>query len=152
MNHESIKEKLFLYFDPETSDNERREINSHTDSCEECRLLLKRWEQIHNGLSKSPAPALSSPDFFTSRVMQRLDALENPAEEEKVPAKSFVPQWLLPTLGYAFAFMLMFAAISQREMPVNTEAILLNEIPQKSQWTFSAQTPEQPEMNSLMEM
>ena len=138
MNHQSWKEKIACFHDPELPESERREIAEHLSACEECTGLLKQWKNLRTSFKTVSLPQSSG--FFVNAVMGRLADLESPREAE--PAKPSVLNWLLPAIGYAFAFCLMFVAISQREAPINTSAVLLSDVPQSSQWTFSAEPPD----------
>ena len=145
MNHHELKEKLLVFYDPELPEEERREIAGHLPSCEECRHVLRRWERISNVLSCGVSASTEPSETFVNRVMARLAVLEE-AQRPAGSRASFL-KWLLPALGYGFAFFLMFLAISQRELPVNTETVLLSDISQASRWTFQ---PETPDMNLLV--
>jgi anti-sigma factor RsiW len=142
MNHQAIQEKLYVYRDPETGDEERREIAAHLEACEGCRLDLARWEQIQARVSQcTPAP---SPAF----VYQVMDRLEPQPKHAPSAALGFL-RWLFPALGYGMALGLMFAVITSRELPVNTEAILLADLPGMDQWTLGNQ---EPDAGDLVEM
>ncbi len=135
MDHQTIKEKLPAFRDPELSEEERREIAIHLPLCEECRVILKQWEVIGTLFAGVLPPASS--ESFVSGVMSRLTVLE----EAKTPAVKRwpVPDWLLPILGYGFAFFLMFLAITHQESTASTESVLLTDVPQMSRWTYSAE-------------
>lgn len=139
MDHETVKEKLFLYADPETGEEERRQIAAHTEGCEECRLLFKRWEQVQNKLSKTTLKPSAS---FVFQVMERLEPSRAKAPAEVRAGFPEFLRWLFPAVGYTAAFILMFTVITHREMPVNTETILLADMPHISQWTLGNQAPD----------
>ncbi len=146
MNHDYLKDKLFFYKDPETPENERREIADHLKTCEECRRALALWEKASTALRQV---RLEPSAAFTDRVMGRLEDLERAAAPVPEETKPSFLDWLLPALGYAFAAGLMVVAVSHREIPVSTEGLLLTSLPQKSQWALSV---EGPDIGSLMEM
>ena len=138
MNHENIKEKLLAFYDKELLEAERQELKEHVTSCQECAEILKRWEAASSALSKIKLPEES--DFFVRRVMNRIDELERPVVPE--PKVSWIPRWVAPVFGYGFAVILMILAISYREPAWSTEAVLIADMPQESQWMFSAEDPE----------
>ncbi|MBI4388104.1 MAG: zf-HC2 domain-containing protein [Candidatus Omnitrophica bacterium] len=140
MDHQSIKEKLLSYKDPELSTAEREQITLHLTSCEDCRSAFARWEAVR---SKFKAlPSARSSEAFVNQVMARLDALEKVEPTIVVSEQRPFLRWLLPLTGYAFAFFLMILAITHQEQQVNTDAVLLADVPQASQWTFSMETPD----------
>lgn len=141
MDHNALKEKLFLYLDEETSADEKREISFHLNGCSECRQILDRLKQMKTALTKTE---LEPSGTFVYKVMGRLAPQEAAAVPFELPG--FL-KWLLPTAGYALAIILMVNAIASRQTPVNTETILLTDVPSKAQWSFSDQSPE---INNLM--
>ncbi len=145
MDHHKIKEKLLAFHDPELSNEERQELKNHISQCAECRAIAKRWEMISSTLDRSFS--IEPSEAFVNNVMNRLAN----SEEAQAPTISrwALPKWLFPALGYGFAFFLMFMAISYRELPVNTETVLLSGVPQSSHWTFGA---EPPDVNKLVEL
>ncbi len=134
MNHHEIKEKLLFFHDSELAHEERQELASHISQCTECKATVKRWEMVSSTLSCSLSVEPS--EAFVNNVMNQLARLEE-VEAPKV-RRWQLPNWLLPTLGYGFAFFLMFMAITYRELPVNAESVLLADVPQSSHWTFEA--------------
>lgn len=145
MNHDEIKDKLVFFHDPELAEGERGEISVHVSSCPECAKTLKQWENARVPFAGLTPGAPS--EFFVNRVMTKL--AEREELKKPVEFRWPFPQWIFPTLGYGFAFFLMFVAISQRELPANTGEVLLADVPQASRWTFSA---EQPDINQLVEV
>lgn len=138
MNHQEIKDKLFLLRDPESSETDRSIILAHLETCEDCQLSAARWDLFGKALKKVSVTK-TSPNFVV-RVMDRISSLE---ESEKIARQqtSFT-RWLLPLAGYALALLLMVMAIVHRELPVSTESVLLSDVPQASQWTFATGTPD----------
>jgi len=143
MDHQKIREMLFVLDAPELSAEERREVTAHAQGCVDCRGLLTRWERIHGMFSN--VQTATAPRGMTDRVINRLEALEVRTEEPAAILRRWV-QWLYPTLGYAFAFSLMFMAIAHWEpflnMRPSTEKVLLSGIPQGEQSFFTQKTPE----------
>ena len=146
MDHRHIEEKILEFFDGELGESERRGIEAHLPQCAECTGALERWRRIRTALATATVCRPSGE--FVNQVMERL---AGPVQEEETATVRFFPgvKWLMPALGYAFALMMMFFAIAQREPIINTETMLLSNIPQKSQWAFSAENPEQ---GKLVEM
>lgn len=135
MDHKTYQEKLLAFRDAELSDEERRKIAAHAEQCAECRAVLDAWGRLGTVLSRTAMPAASK--SFVDGVMGRLARMEEPEPEPARPA--WFPNWLFPALGYAFAFFLMFAAITHPNARplVNTETVLLTYTSQGSEWTFS---------------
>lgn len=138
MKHKRIKDKLLAFRDLELTDAERQEIAEHLRSCEECRLALKRWELVSDAFHRV-VPIEPSEDF-AENVMKRIPL---PEMAVPVPRRKLVPNWLIPALGYGFAILFVFAAVSYRyPTATTTENILLADVPQTSQWIFSPDVPE----------
>lgn len=147
MKHSEIQDKLFFLQDPELPETERAEILMHIQSCESCRGTSSRWKSVQLQFQKQELPQYS--ERFVRKVMDRLEALENPPAPVYSPAPSRgIFARMLPVFGYGLAFFLMFLAISYRESatghesPVNIEDVLLSDVPQSSKWTFSAEPPD----------
>ncbi len=137
MNHQNIKDKLLSFRDPELSEEERGEIAAHLPLCEECRGVLSRWETAQTAFG---SVSLEPSETFVGGVMNQLAALEE--AQTRAGNRWALADWLLPVLGYGFAFALVFLAITHRESAVNAEAVLLADVPQTSSWAFSEETPE----------
>ncbi len=135
MNHEIMKEKVQAFRDAELPQEERAEIETHLPACEECRGILKRAEVLGAALVRASADDGLS-EVFVRQVMTRLARMDQPAPAPRRPA--FL-NWLFPALGYGFALALMFVAIAHREPYINTESVLLADMPQNSQWAFSSE-------------
>ena len=150
MNHPYFEDQLAEFFDGELAESRRAEVEAHLSGCEECRVMLERWSKIKSAFISAPV-GRSSAEFIDG-VMDRLAA---PVEQEQDYSRKTFPglKWLMPALGYAFALTVMFFAIAGRQpiYAVNTENMLLSDIPQKSQWAFSAEIPE-PEQGKLIEV
>lgn len=149
MDHENLKDQVFLYHDPETSEDERQVLARHLQDCEECRLSLKQWEQIQAKISKT---ALAPSPVFAYRVMERLHGVTGDRSKDLSPsaAPAFL-KWLFPTLGYSLALGLMVAVIAHQEVPINTETILLADFPHASQWTFGNEAPDAGDLVGIRE-
>ena len=143
MNHETMKEKVPAFRDRELPEEERKEITRHLPVCEECRGILKRWEALGGIFLKAPADGF--PEIFVRQVMTRLARLDEPAPASR---RWRFLNWLFPALGYGFAIALMAMAIVHREPFVNTESVLLADIPQNSHWAVS---PEPAGLNKILE-
>ncbi|MDD5085242.1 MAG: zf-HC2 domain-containing protein [Candidatus Omnitrophica bacterium] len=137
MTHKRIKDRLLNFHDRELTGEERREITEHIKTCGECRLALERWELISGALRRSTLEKSSK--GFVESVMERIPL---PQQAIPVPRRKLVPNWLIPALGYGFAILFVFAAVSYRYPTVTTENILLADVPQASQWIFSPELPE----------
>lgn len=71
MNHEQIKEKIFEFYDGESSSEDKRFIQAHVMSCSECRDGLAEWEKTSAFFFKDQA-AIEPSEYFVTRVMARL--------------------------------------------------------------------------------
>lgn len=140
MEHQEIREKLAAFRDPETGEEERREMTAHLETCEECRGIFSRWERISSALARTPMPAPS--EAFVDRVMDRIHAFEQPEEAAAVRPAWGLPRWMMMALGYGLGIFLMVLAIEQRQLTVNSDSVLLSDVPQNAQWSFAAQPPE----------
>jgi predicted anti-sigma-YlaC factor YlaD len=142
MDHQTIKDKLLLFGDPELSKPENDLIKHHLDSCEECRQTLNRWQSLRGIFSqKSSVQAPST--SFTAGVMNRIHALqEKPRRESLLEGL----RWVMPALGYAFAILLVIGAIAKRAPSENMDRYLLVDISPADYWVVSDQTPDVQEL------
>ena len=139
MDHETIKDNLLTFRDAELPSAQRQEIQAHLQACEDCKNILARWDVAAAEFKQTSL--LPASGVFVNNVMGRLAALEKEMPSPAPRRWSFV-NWLLPLLGYGLAFFLIFLAISARETSVNTGTVLLADVPQTSQWTFSSEAPD----------
>lgn len=143
MNHQNLQDQLPLYLDAELPETERSEIAKHLPSCPDCQTKLKHMDAIRGALR--PKTPLPYSEWFVASVMKRLDALET--KQAPVSTGWQLPKWLVPTLGYGLAFLLLIVAVTHQESLVNAETVLLSDIPQSSNWAFAS---EDPGVNNLM--
>ena len=147
MEHSKIKENLLQFRDPELDETLRREIAEHLPTCTDCQSELQRWDAFAGGLRGVPPVAPS--ENFIFKVMNSIEENEEPAAEVAPTRRWPFLKWLLPSLGYGFALILMMAAITQREvMPTDTGSVLLADMPQSAQWSFSSD-PAEANVNNL---
>jgi anti-sigma factor RsiW len=143
MDHQKIQALLLTTDSPELSPEERREVAAHLQACRDCGGLAARWERIHGMFAH--VSAVPPPPGMADKIMKRLADLEASDVEPQAVRRPWV-QWLFPTLGYAFAFLLMFVAIAHWEpyLKANptTETVLLSSIPQGDQLFFAKDPPE----------
>lgn len=137
MNHQNLKDKLFLYNDPELAEAEREELTSHLSECGECRNLLGQFNSIQKTFPKISSS--HSSETFVNQVMNKVAALESdqPSRAFQIP----LPRWVFPALGYGFALFLMFVAVTHQHVPVNAETVLLTDMPEESQWMVLSDLP-----------
>lgn len=143
MEHQEIRERLLAFRDMELPEGERRDIAFHLETCAECRGVFSRWERAGSALRRTPLPAAS--EEFVSRVLGRIEAMEEPAEEP-VTAGWQLPRWIVMGLGYAFGVFLMFIAIANRQPVLNADSVLLSEMPQHTQWAAAYENPDAGQM------
>jgi anti-sigma factor RsiW len=143
MNHKQIQNHLSAFCDGHLPEDPMREVADHLRHCGECRSRVEYWRRTGSVFSGMVVDGQS--ENFVDRVMARL------AEPERRAAPAFrvsfdLPKWVYPAMGYAFAVVLVFAAILAREpvLPIeaNTETVLLTDIPEEAQWTFSGGVPD----------
>ncbi len=143
MNHELMQEKIWTLDDPELSLQERQEIEQHLTSCSDCAGKIAQLNSLQSRLKDFK---LNENPAFTFKVMERL--------HEKTGGKlsqgsllGFIPKWILPALGYGFAFFLMWSAIETRQPWITTQSVLLADVPAQAQWQY---TQESPDLNNIV--
>lgn len=98
---------------------------------------LRNWKRIRQMLRH--LLRIDSSDAFVERVMRKVEALPVPQPALRGLGldrlTSRIPEWLYPELGLAAAATLLLLTLaSLQRMPVSTEALLLNRLPQEDQW------------------
>ncbi len=138
MNHQKIKEKIFLLGDPELPAEESAVVRKHLEGCAQCREVFGHWERSREVFRQVPAVEPSA--AFTASVMRRLDA---PAGNMRKKILSiFRADWVMPTVGYAFAVLLMGIAIAHRAPMENIDQGLLSGAAPSEQWVVSGDNPD----------
>ena len=138
MDHDWFKTRLLELQDAELPELERQQILQHAQACPSCREELERWkvtQQALSGLLK-----VSPSDVFVERIMSKVET--SPAPQLPLCRRGFleklaswVPEWLYPELGLAAAAVILFFTLtSLQQVPVSTEALLLNRLPEGDQW------------------
>jgi hypothetical protein len=135
MDHEKIQELLWTADDPGMSSQDRLALSEHLKTCTSCRKLQSRQSAFQKAAKRPDASKDSS--IFVYKVMERLH--EKP-ETTAAKTKIFIPRWLFPTVGYGLVGLLMWVAIIARQPLINSQMILLADIPSHAQWEFS-ETP-----------
>jgi len=149
MNHKKAEKILSVFYDFELSEKEHLEVAEHAEVCKSCQFTLKQLEGISAVFSRSAA--LQPSESFTNRFIDHLAHLE--ISVKKVGQRfSFLNDLFFPLAGYSFALLLMITAVMHWEPYMAsgktiTESMLLTNIPQETQWSFSQ---EKPEMTNLL--
>src|SRR5690349_18983569 len=112
--HRDIEPILEAYFDGEVSDSTRERVELHLRSCEKCLGKVKHLERLREGFAA--AAKVPPSEIFVQGVIRAVQDRENSRPAAATP---FFLRWLFPTLGYACAVILMFAAIASRQTPVS---------------------------------
>lgn len=71
MDHEALKERIFLSRDRALSPADQKEAALHLAQCRECREALDAWDKTSSLLF--PAAKIESPALFVERVMDRIE-------------------------------------------------------------------------------
>ena len=87
---EHILEWLPAYHDDELSENRRRQVEAHLQSCPACRAELQSLQGLSALLKTDPAPAHTPPERFTAQVQLLLP--RNTAPRRNLAA---LPRWML---------------------------------------------------------
>ena len=134
MDHDTLKEKLFTFYDRELTGEARREVEAHVANCSECRDAYAQWQQTASVLFR--VPDVQTSDVFVHQVMGRLTASVRPRRA----APWLEMRWLIPVVGLAGLLLLM---LSLAQHPVSLEALLLADGPENmpAQFVLASDTP-----------
>jgi len=125
MGHKEIRELLSDYIDGELDARQRRLVEEHSASCEECRSFLEDWKALSRAFFASPRkPAAEETESFVSRVMAALpEGADGPQDE---PSSTFRLEWrwLFPALGLSFAALTLSFVPSRQEQDPSTTLLL----------------------------
>lgn len=102
MNCSWVEEKLSAYIDSELSENERRQIESHFEQCNECRELLAEFRAIGT-LMRQSEPSTDI-DAVWDRISSKLD--ENAVVS--MSTKSQPKSWMYGILATAASIALIW--------------------------------------------
>ena len=108
MNHETIKEQLYAFYDGELDAIARQNLKTHLDGCLECREIYDRWSKTAKALFRKTKPETS--EFFVQQVMNRVREL--PSYKRSFGWEISLP-WLVPALGLAMMIMVIAPSASQ---------------------------------------
>ena len=134
MNHTEFREKIFALYDGSLQPEECRQAQKHLQECPECRTLYDRWQATAKVLF--PKVQVEGSEFFVSRVMDRIRALDSP-RPRILPRSTLGLRWLVPAL--AAAMLLLF--MSPARQPVSVETLLLGKATGPVSWMLLNQTP-----------
>ncbi|MBI3404581.1 MAG: zf-HC2 domain-containing protein [Acidobacteria bacterium] len=95
MNCERMETRLIAYVDGKANDTDRREVDSHLESCPECRARVSEFRSVSVLLDEMPALEISP--AFDARLRQRI---------ENEPAPGWL-NWLQPVPRFALAVSML---------------------------------------------
>ena len=126
MNHEILKDKLFVLYDGELSGEDRRLIENHLAGCADCSRTHAQWQRTAKAFFRVPQVEVS--EAFVQRVMDRIKEdikeKESPLREVPIPWTVRI-RWMVPALGLACVLLLVLGVLGPAQDPVSIEALLL---------------------------
>ncbi len=155
MDHTQVQKRLLDFQDAELSEQERRQMGQHVQSCQECRRQLEHWEKTRQALSHS-LEVLPS-EAFLNQVMSKVEAI--PAYEPVVRRRWLgrltfpIPERFYPEFGIAAAALVLLALASfqKNQGLVSAEGLLLSRLPRDIQWVGQTQSPSEEGLDFLWE-
>lgn len=101
-------ELLNAYLDDELNPQQRRKIETHLESCEECQMELEALETLSGTLAEAPLPRFSSPEQLAANVTLQLP--RKPMKRSASPKWGEIAWWLAPVgLLAAWAFLSIYS-------------------------------------------
>ena len=108
MDHETLKSKLFEFYDGELPPQEARAFAQHIASCGECRAEIDAWKSAAETFLNEAE--VHAPEGFAARVMARI--MEKEGAHEPVRASIFellsLPRWEVLTAFCASLLILSY--------------------------------------------
>ena len=108
MNHELIQQKLMALYDGPLTEKERKLLEGHLAQCADCRRAIAEWKAVSARLFPPHAFSEAAEDFFTTKVMDRIQAT---AVESAAFSWNLVLRWGLPLLGSAAVAAWVFFSV-----------------------------------------
>jgi anti-sigma factor RsiW len=145
MDHEEVKEKLFLFYDQELSEQERGDIETHLAQCAECGKSYQQWRNISSALFTIEQPRGQRMEDFVARVMERLTRVADPAMSWQ---HTLAQAWRIMAVGFGCAAALFLVVLNSDQSVVTTETILLADGrgAVQDQWVLTSKEPLQDEL------
>lgn len=118
MTHRYYKKRLSLYHDNELEAAERKRLEEHLHTCEECQHMLAFYQKMSNGVKVQDVPHVRP--FFAQRVVNR-------AEIDARPSFWSVFEWMprpvvsLLLVVSVVAFCYLISPISQSSVATETQ-------------------------------
>jgi hypothetical protein len=101
-------ELLNAYLDDELNPQQRRKIETHLESCEECQMELEALETLSGTLAEAPLPRFSSPEQLAANVTLQLP--RKPMKRSASSKWGEIAWWLAPVgLLAAWAFLSIYS-------------------------------------------
>ena len=119
MDHETMKRKLFEFYDGALTGIERQQMATHLLQCAECRQAHASWQRTAAALFRRREPQASE-----AFVQQVLDRLPQSAPRRQVMPWAIRLRWLAPAAGLA---ALLFIMLRPSESAVSVDAMLLSD-------------------------
>ncbi len=125
MNHQTLKDKMFALYDGELSGKELQEAQAHLASCQECGRAYAQWQRTAKTFFR--VPEVEESEAFVHRVMERLEALNEPKPSRAWVTWSFPSRWFVPAMAVALLFILALGGVvAPNPSPVSLETLLLS--------------------------
>lgn len=136
MDHHELKELVSDLLDGELEAGQRRLVEGHLASCDECRRLLDDWKAARRAFFPAPRrPSQAETEAFVSRVMARMPAAEPAQAPADEPTFRLDWRWLVPALSLSFAMLaLSFIPSRQAQDPSTTLLLAAGGEDQVSRW------------------
>lgn len=116
MNHNQLKDLILSLTDGELDPENQRVARRHLESCEECRHEMDDWKKL-SGVLFRKIPIQKNP-YFTQKVLRAI-------KEEPLPSRERpLWNWLVPSLGFGVAAVLLFTSFLPPSELVSADDIL----------------------------
>ena len=147
MSHAELKQKIFLLVDAaELAEEERRALQTHAETCAECRRALERWRGASAALfNKAPVQA---PWGFTGRVMARLENLGS-RPEAGLWWRNL--RWEIPVLAMTAAALFLVFGTPRLGPSAPTVTVLLSSVAEEEPVSWVSPTATVEEISGVME-
>ena len=137
MDHDTLKSKLYEFYDDELSPADAEAFSKHMASCRECQAEMDLWKGAAQ--RSFPRPEVRVPYGFSERVMSRI--LENRKGSRKLDLAAILDFLSLPGWEIASAFsvsLLVFSYFSLHFLNLRNGTAA-----NSSAWVYSQTAPEQ---------
>ena len=117
MNHESMKDKVFLLRDGELPPGERPAVEGHLAACADCRAALEEWKKLSAAFFSRPAVEPS--EDFVRGVMDKVRSAPAPGRSWLDSAREAFafPRWALAGAA-GLAAVIVLVSVPRGPVPV----------------------------------